>query len=167
MDHYLVRPSAPPDEQVHLALSSFLLAWAKARHRAPNTIEVVGETWSGRAYQLRDVLERCAMPHRFCLAGSAEGRAVLAGVSASRFPLLVMPDGTVLEDASDVDTARAGGTAVDPEGDEYDLVIVGCGPAGLSAGVYGASEGLRTLVIDSGSLGAGCPRRSNAIPTAS
>jgi thioredoxin reductase (NADPH) len=153
MDHYLVRPAPPPDEQFHLAVSSLLLAWAYARHSAPNTIAVVGETWSGRAYELRDVLERCAMPHRFLLAGSEEGRVLLAGAGERRFPLLVMPDGAVLEDPTDADIARAAGTAVDPDRDHYDLVIVGCGPAGLSAGVYGASEGLRTLVLDSGSLG--------------
>src|SRR4051794_38849410 len=154
MDHYLVRPARPPDEQFHLAMSSFLLTWAEAMRRAPHTIEVVGETWSGRAYELRDVLERCALPHRFHLAGSDEGRVVLAGVGAStKLPLLVMPDGHVLEDPSDTDIARASGTAVDAGGDQYDLVIVGCGPAGLSAAVYGASEGLRTLIVDSGALG--------------
>src|SRR3954466_864468 len=154
VDHYLVRPARPPDEQFHLAMSSFLLTWAEAMRRAPHTIEVVGETWSGRAYELRDVLERCVLPHRFHLAGSDEGRVVLAGVGAStKLPLLVMPDGHVLEDPSDTDIARASGTAVDAGGDQYDLVIVGCGPAGLSAAVYGASEGLRTLIVDSGALG--------------
>ena len=154
MDHYLLRPSRPPDEQFHQAISSFLLAWAETRRSAPHTIHVIGETWSGRAYELREVLGRCAMPHRFSLAGSDEGRALLATAGVRRrFPLLVMPDGKVLEDPSDVDIARAAGTTVDPEGDQYDLVIVGGGPAGLSAGVYGASEGLRTLVIDSGGLG--------------
>src|SRR3954454_4308940 len=154
MDHYLVRPARPPDEQFHLAMSSFLLTWAEAMRRAPHTIEVVGETWSGRAYELRDVLERCALPHRFHLAGSDEGRVVLAGVGAStKLPVLVMPDGHILEDPSDTDIARASGTAVDAGGDQYDLVIVGCGPSGLSAAVYGASEGLRTLVVDSGGLG--------------
>ncbi|MFH5821439.1 FAD-dependent oxidoreductase [Georgenia sp. AZ-5] len=154
MDHYLVRPARPPDERFHQAISSLLLAWAEARHSAPHTINVVGETWSGRAYELREVLERCALPHRFFLAGSDEGRAVLAGAgTGARLPVVVMPDGHVLEDPSDEDIARAAGTAVDAAGDEYDLVIVGCGPAGLSAAVYGASEGLRTLIIDSGSLG--------------
>jgi thioredoxin reductase (NADPH) len=93
------------------------------------------------------------MPHRFFLAGSDEGRALLAGTGVRRFPLLVMPDGSVLEDPSDADIAKASGTTVDPAGNQYDLVIVGDGPAGLSAAVYGASEGLRTLCIDSGGLG--------------
>jgi ActR/RegA family two-component response regulator len=62
VDQYLVWPAPPPDEQFHQAVSSFLLAWAEARRRAPHTIDVVGETWSGRAYELREVLGRCAMP---------------------------------------------------------------------------------------------------------
>ncbi|MGY1633511.1 FAD-dependent oxidoreductase [Geodermatophilus sp. SYSU D01186] len=154
MDQYLVRPAPPPDEQFHQAVSSFLLAWAEARRRAPHTIDVVGETWSGRAYELRETLGHCALPHRFCLAGSAEGRAILTDVGPDkRLPFLVMPDGRVVEDPSDMDIARSAGETIDPAGDRYDLVIVGCGPAGLSAGVYGASEGLRTVVIDSGSIG--------------
>ncbi|RBY91069.1 FAD-dependent oxidoreductase [Blastococcus sp. TF02A-30] len=152
-DQYLVRPAPPPDEQFHQAVSSFLLSWAEERRRAPHTIEVVGEEWAGRAYELREVLGRCAMPHRFCLATSDEGRAILAGTGERRLPMVVMPSGTVLENPTDADIARASGTAIDPSGEHYDLVIVGCGPAGLSAGVYGASEGLRTVVIDSGSIG--------------
>ncbi|MGY1703514.1 FAD-dependent oxidoreductase [Geodermatophilus sp. SYSU D00697] len=153
IDQYLMRPAPPPDELFHQAVSTFLLRWAEAQRRAPYTIDVVGETWSGRAYELREKLERCAMPHRFCLAGSEEGRTLLADAVPRRFPLMVMPTGKVVEDPSDVDIARSAGTAVDPDRDQYDLVIVGCGPAGLSAGVYGASEGLRTIVIDSGALG--------------
>src|SRR4051794_25455329 len=154
IDQYLVRPAPPPDEQFHQAVSSFLLTWAEARRRAPHTIDVIGETWSGRAYELREVLERCALPHRFSLADSEEGRAILADAGLDRkLPLLVMPNGAVLEDPTDMDIARGAGTTVDPSGERYDLVIVGCGPAGLSASVYGASEGLRTIVIDSGSIG--------------
>ena len=116
-------------------------------------MEVVGETWSGRAYELREVLGRCALPHRFHLAGSDEGQRLLDGMGECRFPLMIMPDGSVLQDPTDIEIARAAGTTVEPHGESYDLVIVGCGPGGLSAAVYGASEGLRTLVIDSGGLG--------------
>ncbi|MGY1637879.1 FAD-dependent oxidoreductase [Geodermatophilus sp. SYSU D00742] len=154
IDQWVTRPAPPPDEQFHQAVSTFLLRWAEARRRAPHTIDVVGETWSGRAYELRETLGRCAMPHRFCLAGSEEGRAILADAGLDRrLPILRMPDGRVMEDPTDMDIARSAGTTIDPSGDRYDLVVVGCGPAGLSAAVYGASEGLRTVVIDSGSIG--------------
>src|SRR4051794_4308785 len=153
MDHYLVRPAPPPDEQFHQAIAGFLLSWAEGRRMFPHRIAVVGQTWSGRAYELRGVLERCAMPYQFLLADSDEGRTLLAGAAPRRFPLLVMPDGRVLEDPTDAALARAAGTAVAPDRKGYDLVIIGCGPAGLSASVYGASEGLHTLAIDSGALG--------------
>jgi thioredoxin reductase (NADPH) len=153
IDHYVVRPAPPPDEQFHQAMSTFLLAWAETRRRAPHTIEVVGDSWSGRAYELREVLGRCAMPHRFSLARSEEGRAILADVGERSLPVMVLPNGHVMEDPTDFDIAHSAGETIDPSGERYDLVIVGCGPAGLSAGVYGASEGLRTVVIDSGSIG--------------
>ena len=153
MDHYLVRPAPPPDEQFHEAISGFLLRWAEGRRLFPNRIAVIGQTWTGRAYELREALERCAFPHRFVLADSPEGRGLLGDAPGRRFPVLVMPNGTVLEDPTDEELAVAGGTAVAPDRDRYDLVIVGCGPAGLSAGVYGASEGLRTLLVDIGTLG--------------
>ncbi|WP_029433117.1 FAD-dependent oxidoreductase [Blastococcus sp. URHD0036] len=154
IDQYLVRPAPPPDEEFHHSVSGFLLLWAEAKRRAPHTIDVVGETWSGRAYELRDVLGRCALPHRFHLAGSDEGRAILAGTGPDRrLPMLVLPDGRVLENPTDGDIARSSGRTIDPSGERFDLVIVGCGPAGLSGGVYGASEGLRTLVIDAAAIG--------------
>lgn len=153
LDHFLLEPSAPPDEEFHQAISGFLLTWAESGQRAPHTVDVVGRTWSGRAAELREVLGRCAIPHRFHLAGTEAGRAVLSSTGSRRLPLIRMPDGTVLEDPSDAEIASASGTTVDPDGDHYDLVIVGGGPAGLSAGVYGSSEGLRTLVIDSGGIG--------------
>ena len=152
-DHYVIRPSQSPDEQFHLAISGSLLAWAEAHRRAPHTIDVVGYNWSGRAYELREVLERCALPHRFHLVDSEEGRAIVNRVRAARFPILVMPDGTVLEDPSDIEIAAASGTAVAPDREHYDLVIIGGGPSGLSAAVYGASEGLNPLLIDAGGLG--------------
>jgi thioredoxin reductase (NADPH) len=154
IDHYVIRPSASPDELFHQAISSLLLEWAEARRTSPYTIQVVGESWSGRAYELRDALARCAIPHSFCLADSGDGRALVAQAGAGAgLPLVVFPDGTVLIDPSDADLARAAGSPVDPRRMDFDLVIVGAGPAGLSAAVYGASEGFSTLVVDEGGVG--------------
>ena len=150
----MLRPSASPDELFHQAISSLLLEWAEARRASPYTIHVVGESWSGRAYELRDVLGRCAMPHSFCLADSSEGRALVAEAGeGAKLPIVVFPDGTVLTDPSNAELAKAAGSPVNPERMDFDLVIVGAGPAGLSAAVYGASEGFSTLVVDEGGLG--------------
>ena len=154
MDYYVLRPSGSRDEVFHQTISSLLLEWARVRGTAPHTVHVVGESWSGRAYELRDVLGRCALPHSFCLADSPEGRDLVAAAGVdSRFPLVLFPDGGALVDPSDAEIAIAAGASVDPKHSEFDLVIVGAGPAGLSAAVYGASEGFTTLVVDSGGIG--------------
>jgi thioredoxin reductase (NADPH) len=154
IDHYVLRPSASPDELFHQEISSLLLEWAEARRTSPYTIYVVGESWSGRAYELREQLGRCAIPHSFCLADSNDGRALVAEAGAgAKLPIVVFPDGTVLTDPSNADMARAAGSPVNLERMDFDLVIVGAGPAGLSAAVYGASEGFSTLVLDEGGLG--------------
>ena len=154
IEYYVIRPSRSPDELFHQAVSTFLLEWAHARRVSPHTVHVVGESWSGRAYELREVLGRCAVPHAFCLADSPEGRELVSGAdNDGGLPLVVFPNGTVLADPSDIELAAATGATIDPQRREFDLVIVGAGPAGLSAAVYGASEGLRTLVVDDGGIG--------------
>jgi thioredoxin reductase (NADPH) len=154
IEYYVIRPSRKPDEQFHQAITSFLLEWSHARRVAPYTVQVVGESWTGRAYELRQVLGRCALPHTFALADSPEGKAAIAEADAEEpLPLVVFPNGTVLSNPSNAELAEAVGATVDPRRSEFDLVIVGAGPAGLSAAVYGASEGLRTLVIDEGGIG--------------
>jgi thioredoxin reductase (NADPH) len=156
IEYYVVRPACAPDEQFHQAITTFLLEWAHARRTAPHTIHIIGESWTGRAYELRTVLGRCALPHTFTLADSDEGRALLAEASpdgADPLPLVVFPNGEMLSNPSDVELAEAAGAPIDPRRSEFDLVIVGAGPAGLSAAVYGASEGFRTLVVDDGGVG--------------
>ena len=153
VDHYLARPLAPPDEAFHQSISSFLLEWAETQRVAPHAVHVVGDSWSGRASELRSVLERCAFPHRFSLADSPEGSAAIADATPNYpLPLVVLPDGRSLADPSDVELAHSAGSPP-ASGDEVDLVIVGAGPAGLSAAVYGASEGLRTVVVDKAGIG--------------
>ncbi|HEX5121199.1 MAG TPA: FAD-dependent oxidoreductase [Pseudonocardiaceae bacterium] len=154
IDHYALRPSTSPDEMFHQVISSLLLEWAESQRASPYTIYVVGESWSGRAYELRQILGRCAIPHSFHLADSAEGRARIAAAgNAVKLPIVVFPDGTVLKDPTDAEIALASGAPVNPERMRFDLVIVGAGPAGLSAAMYGASEGFSTLVVDEGGLG--------------
>ncbi len=154
IDYYLIRPIRPPDELFHQAISTFLLEWAHARRVTAHTVHIVGESWTGRAYELREVLGRCALPHTFCLADSAEGRTLVAEAGHENpLPLVIFPNGEVLADPSNTELTIAAGGPVDPQGRDFDLVIVGAGPAGLSAAVYGASEGLRTLVVDQGGIG--------------
>jgi thioredoxin reductase (NADPH) len=154
IDYYVLRPAKRPDELFHQAISSFLLDWTKARRTAPHTVHIVGEDWSGRAYELRDILQRCATPHAFCLADSDKGRELLATVGPNvKLPLMVLPNGRALSDPTNLEIAEATGTSIEIEDDEFDLIIVGAGPAGLSAAVYGASEGLTTLVVEEGGIG--------------
>ena len=153
-DHYILRPSESPDELFHQTISSMLLEWAESRREAPYAIHVVGESWSGRAFELRETLQQCAMAHQFCLADSPEGRQLVASARAgAELPLMVFPNGDVLENPTNAEIAVASGSPVSPERMEFDVVIVGAGPAGLSAAVYGASEGFATLVVDRGGIG--------------
>jgi thioredoxin reductase (NADPH) len=162
-DYYVVRPAGSPDEVFHEAVSSFLLEWATERRIVPHTVHIVGEAWSGRAYELREVFGRCAVPHAFCLADSDEGREFLAKAGPhAKLPLMVLPDGRVLSDPSNAEIARAAGAPRDFDQGIYDVVIVGAGPAGLSAAVYGGAEGLRVLVADEGGIG-GQARSSSLI----
>jgi thioredoxin reductase (NADPH) len=153
-DHYVIRPSQSPDEQFHQTISMMLLEWAEANRAAPYTVRIVGESWTGRTYELREALQQCAVSHHFCLADSPEGRALVASARAgATLPLVVFPDGRVLENPTNLEISQSTGGPVDPGQADFDVIIVGAGPAGLSAAVYGASEGLTTLVIDKGGIG--------------
>ena len=163
IDHYVTIPTGSPDEVFHEAVSSFLLESSRERQSVPQTVHIVGDDWSGRAYQLRTVFEQCSAPHAFWLASSDKGRELIAGAGPqARLPLMVFPDGTVLCDPSDTEIAEAAGAVPNVDADAFDVVVVGSGPAGLSAAVYGASEGLRTLVVDEGGIG-GQARSSSLI----
>jgi thioredoxin reductase (NADPH) len=163
IDYYIPRPSGSRDEVFHEAISSFLLEWATERRVVPYTTHIVGEGWWGRAYELREVFERCSAQHSFWLADSDEGRRLLAEAGpGAKLPLMVLPDGRALSDPSNAEIAEAAGAPADLEEHAFDVAIVGAGPAGLSAAVYAASEGMRTLVVDEGGVG-GQARSSSLI----
>ena len=154
LDHFVLRPASPADEALHSTITGLLLDWNDTQRVSPHTVHIVGESWHGRAYDLRSTLGKCALPHTFSLADSETGRRIVeqaGGVGG--LPLVVFPNGTVLRDPTNAEIAAATGTPVRPEDRDWDLVIIGSGPAGLSAAVYGASEGLATLVIDEGGVG--------------
>jgi thioredoxin reductase (NADPH) len=164
IDHYVLRPAASQDEVFHEAVSDFLLEWARERRLVPQTVHIVGEEWSGRAYELRDVFSRCSVPHDFCLADSDRGRELVAsaGADGAKLPLMILPDGTFRSDPSDAELAELAGAPSSLDERTFDLVVVGAGPAGLSAAVYSASEGLNVLVVDAGGIG-GQARSSSLI----
>ena len=93
IDYYVPSPAGSLDEVFHAAVSSFLLEWARDRSLVPQTVHIVGESWSGRAYELRKVFEQCAVPHTFCLADSDQGRELLGGAGPDRE---APPDGASL-----------------------------------------------------------------------
>jgi len=163
IDHFLLEPGPPPDEVFHEGISSFLLEWARERRLVPHTVHIVGEEWAGRAYELRAVFENCAVPHRFSLADSEQGREILARAGPNaRLPLMLLPDGRALSDPSNAEIALAAGAPETLDDRTFDLLIVGAGPAGLSAAVYGASEGLKVVVVDAAGIG-GQARSSSLI----
>ena len=99
IEYYVPRPAASQDEVFHQAISSLLLEWATERRMVPHTVHIVDAEWSGRAYELREVFERCAVPHAFWLADSDEGRGFLAKAGPeAKLPLMVLPDGRALSD---------------------------------------------------------------------
>jgi thioredoxin reductase (NADPH) len=154
IDHYVLRPTKSPDEVFHQTISMVLLEWAEAHRAAPYTVHIVGESWTGRAFELREALQACAVSHNFCLADSDEGRQLVARArDGAELPLVLFPDGRVLENPTNLEISQSTGGPVQPDKAEFDVVIVGAGPAGLSAAVYGASEGFSTLVIDQGGIG--------------
>ncbi|CAM5242982.1 Thioredoxin reductase (NADPH) OS=Streptomyces albaduncus OX=68172 GN=FHS32_001756 PE=4 SV=1 [Streptomyces griseoloalbus] len=120
----------------------------------PST-KVVGHRWSARSSDVREFLARNQVPYRWYSSDEPEGRRLLAaaGEDGMRLPLVVTPDGTPLVEPDPADLAAHVGLATRPAADFYDLVVIGGGPAGLGAAVYGASEGLRTVLVERSATG--------------
>jgi thioredoxin reductase (NADPH) len=155
IDYYVNKPERPGDEYFHKMVAEFLYDWAKAHRPVFAEIRVVGERWSARSHELRDVLSRNGILHEFHAAETEAGQQLLArlGKRSVKFPVAILYDGQVLEDPSNADLADAFGVNRPLGRRRFDLVIVGAGPAGLAAAVYGASEGLSTLIVEGEAIG--------------
>jgi thioredoxin reductase (NADPH) len=151
IDHYVIKPWQPPEQNLYPALNDLLTAWETSSRPTLQGVRVVGHRFSPRSHQTRDFLARNCVPFQWLdIERDEEGRRIFAasGLKASSLPLVLFPDGTQLVQPTNAEIAEKIGLQVRPEGSFYDLVIVGSGPAGLAAGVYGASEGLRTIMIE-------------------
>ncbi len=150
LDHYLLKPWNPPEENLYPVVDSLLDAWHASPDAATSEVRVVGHRWSAKSYKVRDFLARNLIPYRWHLADDPEGAKLLAAaeVDEAAVPLVITTEGKVLVQPSEAELASSVGLTVTPASDFYDLIVVGAGPAGLGAAVYGASEGLRTVLVE-------------------
>ncbi|WP_369269055.1 FAD-dependent oxidoreductase [Streptomyces sp. R11] len=155
LDHYLLKPWDPPEEKLYPVLDDLLEAWRRSDYRPVPSTKVVGHRWSARSSEVREFLARNQVPYRWYSADEPEGRRLLAAAEqdGQRLPLVITPDGTPLVAPEAPELASKVGLATMPTADFYDLVVIGGGPAGLGAAVYGASEGLRTVLVERSATG--------------
>ncbi|MEQ6903263.1 FAD-dependent oxidoreductase [Nocardioides sp. YIM 152588] len=150
LDHYVLKPWDPPEERLYPVLDELLESWHATRTRLEPGLRVVGDRWSAPSYRLRDYLARNQVPFRWVDPAGPDAGPLLAALRADgvRLPAVVLEDGEVLADPSVTEVAERLGLGQRAEVDHYDLVVIGAGPAGLAAAVYGATEGLRTIVVE-------------------
>jgi thioredoxin reductase (NADPH) len=151
LDYYLLKPWDPPEEQLFPVVEDLLTTWDAGAALESGGVRLIGHRFSRETHELRDFLARNRVPGRWLdVERDGESRELLkvAGVEESGLPVALLEDGTVLERPTVLELAERLGVAGQPATDHYDLVIVGGGPAGLAAAVYGASEGLRTVMVE-------------------
>jgi thioredoxin reductase (NADPH) len=150
LDHYLLKPWDPPEEKLYPVVDGLLEAWLASDHRPVPETKIVGHRWSARSSEVREFLARNQVPYRWYASDEPEGERLLAaaGADGRRLPVVITPDGEALVEPADAELASRVGLATTPSKDFYDLIVIGGGPAGLGAAVYGASEGLRTVLVE-------------------
>lgn len=162
LDHYLLKPWDPPEEKLYPVLDEQLAAWRATEHRALPEIKVIGHRWSRRTSEVREFLARNQVAYHWLPCDEDDGIRLLVAaelttsdtpVDPALLPVVITPEGEVLPAPTDSQVADRVGLETRPTTDFYDLIVVGAGPAGLGAAVYGASEGLRTILIESSAAG--------------
>ena len=150
LDHYLLKPWDPPEEKLYPVLDELLSKWRDEERRPVHVTKVVGHRWSARSSEVREFLARNQIAYRWFESEAPDGQRLMqaAGADGVRLPVVITPDGDALIEPTDAELASCVGLATTPAKDFYDLIVIGGGPAGLGAAVYGASEGLRTVLVE-------------------
>jgi thioredoxin reductase (NADPH) len=150
LDYYLLKPWDPPEEKLYPVVDAMIDAWLTSDHRPVPETKVIGHHWSARSSEVREFLARNQVPYRWYASDEPEGLRLLeaAGADGRSLPVVITPDGEPLIEPTDAELAAKVGLATTPSKEFYDLIVIGGGPAGLGAAVYGASEGLRTVLVE-------------------
>ncbi len=154
IDAYVVKPGRPPDEHFHRFITEQFDEWGRSNLPGLEVVRVVGQEWAARSHELRELLGRNGIPFGFYPADSPDGQRLLreAGAVGTALPAVALFDGRILADPSNAEVGDAIGVQTKPGG-YYDVTVIGAGPAGLAAAVYGASEGLSTVVLEPEAIG--------------
>jgi thioredoxin reductase (NADPH) len=155
VDHYLLKPWEPPEEKFYPVVDELLESWRRQGRAPEHKIKILGHPWSAASYEIRDFLARNMVPYRWYNVSDPEGEQLLAaaGAEESQAPVVITKDGQPLVQPSLLEVANAVGLTTTPQGEFYDVVIIGGGPAGLGAAVYAASEGLKTVIVERAAAG--------------
>jgi thioredoxin reductase (NADPH) len=156
IDYYVLKPWRSPDEQFHRIVAEFLHEWSRQYSETSFELVIVADPRSPRGRELRTFLTGSGVPHGFCEPGSEQALQLLAGTGAedADAPVIVTRQGEVRVDPSNEEVVEVFGVETElPDDTDYDVVVIGAGPAGLSAAVYASSEGMRTLVVERASVG--------------
>jgi thioredoxin reductase (NADPH) len=156
LDYYLMKPWDPPEQNLYPVLDDLLSDWMANAELPYDGIRVAGTLWSPASHTIKDFLSRSQIHYKWLdIENDKEARALVESVSNEnmKLPVVFFPDGTLLIEPDITSIAEKTGLSTRATHPFYDLIIVGAGPAGLAAAVYGASEGLHTLLIDKETTG--------------
>ena len=162
LDHYLLKPWDPPEEKLYPVLDSLLESWHASGDRAVPITKVIGHRWNPRSWEVRQFLARNQHSFRPYMADEPKGRQLLdaAKLDGLQLPVVITEGGETLVEPTNTELADMLGLSTSPSLEMYELAVIGGGPAGLAAAVYGASEGLKTVLIESTTTGGQAGRSS-------
>jgi thioredoxin reductase (NADPH) len=156
LDHYLLKPWNPPEEKLYPVLNDLLYDWAENVRMPYDGIRLLGTRWSPESYRIKEFLSRNLIPYQWIdIEQDTEMKETALGITGdvNKLPVVLFPDGTNMVTPANNEIAVKAGLQTSAKLPFYDMIIVGAGPAGLAAAVYGASEGLKTLIVEQNAPG--------------